>query len=129
MRKKLRQAVPGSETDSIAEGPRGGGTDSAYVRAFPAKNAYRVTVDRAPMLAWLQTVPLAVRPTALSGIYPRIVKKIMCLWTQPQALQDYMDEMTTDRRGGRLGFPPKVADEIERLASYIRLAGSSRPPD
>lgn len=91
-----------------------------YVRNLLNSDTYRADTDKAPMQAWLATLPQIVRPVALSGIYPRITKKIMRLWGDDAALAAYMDDLTVDRRGGRIGFPPKVAAEISRLQDYIR---------
>lgn len=93
----------------------------AVVRALPQGDVYIDAIDRAPLQAWLATVPAPVRPAALAGIYPRIVKKIMRLWDDRVGLLAYMDELVTDRRGGRIGFPPKVEAELLRLHEFIRL--------
>jgi len=98
----------------------------AYVRALPQGEAYREVVDRAPMQAWLAAVPVAVRPVALAGIYPRIVKRIMLLWDEEAALLAYVEDLVVDRRGGRIGFPPKVAGEIARLHEFIRVRAAVR---
>lgn len=101
--------------------PQGG-----WVRAMPQGEAYREAIDRAPMQAWLATLPIAVRPGALAGIYPRIVKRIMLLWEDDAALLAYVDDLVVDKRGGRIGFPPKVAAEIARLYDFIRLRAAGR---
>ena len=94
-------------------------TGAPYVRVMLSGDTYRAATDKAPMQAWLVALPATVRPVALAGIYPRIVKKIMRLWADDVALRAYMEELTIDRRGGRIGFPPKGATEILRLQVYI----------
>ena len=98
-----------------------------YVRVVNSGDAYRATRDKPVLDAWLKSVPQHVRPNALAGIYPRIVMKIIRLWKDEAGLRAYFDDLTIDRRGGRSGFPPKVADEIARLQNFILQHGSWPP--
>jgi len=98
-----------------------------YVRVANSGDAYRAVRDKPVLDAWLKSMPPHVRPTALAGIYPRIVMKIIRLWENEPALRAYFDDLTIDRRGGRSGFPPKVAEEIARLQNFILQHGSWPP--
>ncbi len=102
-----------------AQTPRVPSIEAPYVRVLMSGDTYRAATDKAPMQAWLEALPSNVRPVALAGIYPRIVKKIIRVWNDDSTLKAYMDELTIDRRGGRIGFPPKVATEILRLQVFI----------
>lgn len=108
----------GNSDDHPADG--GPARRPAWVRAVPPRDVYIDAVDRQPVQAWLATLPPAVQPRALAGIYPRIVKVMMRFGDDPVALCAYLEDLMIDRRGGRLGFPPKLAAEIERLYSFMR---------
>ena len=97
------------------------------VRVANSGDAYRASRDKPVLDAWLKSVPQHVRPTALAGIYPRIIMKIIDLWQDEAALRVYFDDLTRDRRGARSGFPPKVADEIARLQNFVLQQGSWPP--
>lgn len=116
-------AVPAVSATPQSRAPLAG---APYVRVLLSGDTYRAATDKAPMQAWLEALPAIVRPVALAGIYPRIVKKIMRLWADEVALRAYMEELTIDRRGGRAGFPPKVATEILRLQVFIDQRTPSR---
>jgi len=108
--------APRAPAAQTLRAPANGGQ---FVRVLMSGDMYRPATDKAPMQAWLEALPSTVRPIALAGIYPRIVKKIMRLWSDDAALKAYLDELAIDRRGGRIGFPPKVATEILRLQVFI----------
>jgi len=112
-----------AQNASRIEAPGARVVPSAYVRILVSGDNYRASTDKAPMLAWLESLPPMVRPTALSGIHPRIVKKIMRLWSDDAGLKAYLDDLSIDRRGGRIGFPPKVATEILRLQVFVHRRG------
>lgn len=54
-------------------------------------------------------------PFALEQKYERILNKIADLWDTPE-IEDYFSDLMVDRRGGRQGFPPEVANEIVVLS-------------
>jgi tankyrase len=54
-------------------------------------------------------------PHELEKLYLRVMNKIIELWHTPQA-EEYFLDLMVDKRGGRQGFPPKVATEIFRLS-------------
>jgi len=70
-------------------------------------------------VAWLTGMPLGVRPRALPVRFPRIANELCRLWTDDEALRQYLDTLLVDRRGGRQGFPPLVTEELAALDHYL----------
>lgn len=65
-------------------------------------------------------------PHELEKHYLRIMNKIIDLWNTPQ-MEEYFLDLMVDRRGGRQGFPPKVAADIFRLNQiFSRTHGASK---
>lgn len=81
-------------------------------KATPANVAFPRT------LAWVETLPSDVQPTALLRRYPRIVNLIATVWGDRQWFQEYMESLLTDTRGNRQGFPPDVLKDLLALRSY-----------
>lgn len=69
-------------------------------------------------LAWIKTLPEAVRPQQCARRYPRVLNAVAALWNQPGRCAAYLQELHADRRGDRLGFGHGVADELRRLHAY-----------
>src|ERR1017187_9084485 len=67
-------------------------------------------------------------PYELEKLYPRILNKIIEVWYTPQAEEFFLDLMV-DKRGGRQGFPPKVAAEIFRLGQMSERPITAQKPD
>jgi hypothetical protein len=70
--------------------------------------------------SWLLALPEAVRPTKLAASYPRVVNRLCQTWRRPVEMDRYFEDLLTDRRGGRQGFPFSVAQEIASLSDYYR---------
>ena len=88
--------------NTLGRRPRGRGD----VRLFGA------TID------WLASLPAGVRPIRLPIEFTRIANEIHRLWDEPVALERYFAEKGADRRGGRVGFPPLVGEELSALRVY-----------
>ena len=69
---------------------------------------------------WLKSLPEAVRPAKLSASYPRIVNRLCQCWRRPVEADRYFEDLMTDGRGGRQGFPLGVALELASLNDYYR---------
>jgi hypothetical protein len=69
---------------------------------------------------WLLALPEALRPTRLAASYPRVVNRLCQFWRRPTEMDRYFEDLLTDRRGGRQGFPFNVANEIASLSDYYR---------
>jgi len=68
--------------------------------------------------AWLKTLPYAVRPVELCSRYPRVGNRLALCWSDAMQTERLFDELLTDRRGKRKGFPPPVAQELLRLRRF-----------
>ena len=97
-------------------------------RAARDPNALRAPVSQADIrlseqaVDWLDSLPEAVRPTKLSATYPRIVNRLCQCWRRPAEADRYFEDLLTDKRGGRQGFPLGVALEIASLNDYYHTA-------
>jgi len=80
---------------------------------------------------WLRRIPNGAHPKQLCRHFPRIANCIAACWHDPLATGHLLTELMVDRRGGRRGFPPRVAADILRLHRLHakRLAGDARPRD
>lgn len=71
----------------------------------------------AAALSGIQHMAVAREGECLSALeekFPRIVANIVRLWGQP-AMDTYLYKLTIDERGGRLGFPSDVFQDILML--------------
>jgi hypothetical protein len=67
---------------------------------------------------WAANLPATVQLSALLQTLPRIANAIARLWQDDAGLRQYLDELLTDNRGGRRGFPPDVHLELILLREY-----------
>ena len=77
---------------------------------------------------WLAELPEAVRPRQLALRYARLANRLCDVWKDPAQCERLLDELMTDRRGGRKGFPLQVASELATLRDYyfrLHHAGKS----
>jgi hypothetical protein len=68
---------------------------------------------------WIQALPGEVRPRALLPQFPRMANKLARAWDDPGKFCMYMDELLTDHRGARHGFPADVHNELSVLREYV----------
>lgn len=68
--------------------------------------------------AWLSTLPAEIMPVALATHYPRIVNTIAMHWSDKRGCPELFDELLSDRRGGRAGFPAASARDLLNLQEY-----------
>jgi hypothetical protein len=69
-------------------------------------------------MAWITSLPEEVRPDALTAQFARISNAICAVWERPGDCKEYLQELLTDRRGGRAGFPLNVVRELNNLFAY-----------
>jgi len=112
------------ETDTVTgNGTRGTirlapeGQDFAHIwsnkrKAVPPKNLLPVSSK------WLLGLPNNVRPYNLAAKYPRIANILALQWSKPAACRAYFNEILSDRRGNRKGFPAEVLRELKGLRDY-----------
>jgi hypothetical protein len=67
---------------------------------------------------WAAGLPAAVQLPVLLQTLPRIANALARLWDDDAGLRQYLDELLTDNRGGRRGFPPDVHLELILLREY-----------
>ena len=69
---------------------------------------------------WLKELPESVRPNKLASSYPRVVNRLCQCWRRPLEADRYFEDLLTDKRGGRQGFPLGVALELASLSDHYR---------
>lgn len=67
---------------------------------------------------WLQRLPARRRPYRLCTAYPRVANRIAWAWPDEAVTSQVLNDLLTDRRGGRAGFPSWVTRELRRLQEY-----------
>ena len=79
--------------------------------------------------AWMAELPEAVRPRQLTLRYARLANRIAELWKDPGKCERFLDDLMTDRRGGRKGFPLAIASELATLHEHFyRLHHGGKSP-
>src|SRR5215471_4403630 len=68
--------------------------------------------------ALLASIEEATRPTKLAAAFPRIVNRMASLWRSPRQMDLYFEDLLTDTRGGRQGFPLGILMELTALKDY-----------
>src|SRR5262245_21271086 len=92
--------------------------DYSKIRRPPEKDD---VVLNAAALALLESVDESVRPKQLPVSFPRIVNRMAELWRRPVQMDRYFDELVTDARGKRQGFPLKILMELRTLKDYYQV--------
>jgi hypothetical protein len=67
---------------------------------------------------WAEGLPSEVQPLGLLQRFPRIANDLARVWHDDTELQLHLDDLLTDRRGGRQGFPPDIHHELLMLREY-----------
>ena len=67
---------------------------------------------------WYANLPSAVQPGLLRARFPRITNALAAGWHDRDTTLRYFDDLLSDRRGGRKGFPADVLEELHRLRSF-----------
>jgi hypothetical protein len=67
---------------------------------------------------WLETLPDASRPVALSGQYAQVANRLALAWRDPLLTDDLLKELLVGRRKGRKGFPPEIVAELQCLRDF-----------
>jgi hypothetical protein len=88
------------------------------LKAYRALQSGGMDTLRPETAAWLEALPAHVRPGELACQFPRIANKLQEIWKRPAICEEYIEDLVVDRRGGRKGFPAKVATEIVELRNY-----------
>jgi hypothetical protein len=71
---------------------------------------------------WVLHLPEALRPASTCARYPRIVNRIVEVWSRGDQCRHLFEHLLSDRRPARRGFPLSVREELRALAAF-RLGG------
>lgn len=63
---------------------------------------------------WMLKLPVALRPRELCDRFPRAANAVAAAWNGNERAA-VLDDLLTDHRGRRHGFPPEVRSELEAL--------------
>jgi len=89
---------------------------------WDSKRRPKLPTDRALVgrtLDWIVALPEAARPMRLADGYPRIANALAECWDDAARANAYIDDLLTDRRGGRRGLPPEVKEELQPLQQLL----------
>jgi len=70
--------------------------------------------------AWLASIEESVRPKELAKSFPRIVNRIAKSWKTPREMDRYFEELLTDTRQNRKGFPLNILMELSTLKDHYQ---------
>jgi hypothetical protein len=70
--------------------------------------------------ALLASIDEAARPKALAAAFPRIVNRMAQMWKAPLQMDRCFEDLLTDKRGNRQGFPLGVLMELCTLKDYYQ---------
>ena len=73
---------------------------------------------RTATIQWILKLPPHIQPRHLHVKYPRVANRIAALWSAETGCESYLDDLLTDKRGGRKGFPLNVATEVASIRDY-----------
>ena len=71
---------------------------------------------------WMESLAPEVRPRFLCKRFPRIANRLALCWADTPLTVRLIDDLLSDKRGTRLGFPAEATTEL----SSLRQAASSR---
>lgn len=81
-----------------------------------------------PTVRWAESLPAAIRPRTLLQRFPRLANLVAASWKEPLSFRACLDDLLTDRRGGRQGLPLDVRDELEHLRRYYYFRETPATP-
>ncbi len=70
--------------------------------------------------ALLASIEESARPKELSAAFPRIVNRMAKLWKMPREMDRCFEDLLTDTRGKRQGFPLNLLMELSTLKDYYK---------
>ena len=96
----------------------------AQARIDPSKLRHAPQMDdlalNAAGQALLASIDESARPTELAATFPRIVNRLAKLWRAPLQMDRCFEELLTDSRGNRQGFPLGILMELSTLRDYYQ---------
>ena len=91
--------------------------DHSGKRRAPGKDDRELNAAARALLASIEET---ARPLELARAFPRIVNRMAALWKSKQEMDRYFEELLTDTRGNRKGFPLGVLMELTTLRDYYQ---------
>src|SRR5580765_8682825 len=91
--------------------------DFSKRRHQPEKDDVELNAAGQALLAYIEE---SARPKELAAAYPRIVNHMAKLWKMPREMERYFEELLTDTRGKRQGFPLNILMELTTLHDYYK---------
>ena len=91
--------------------------DYSKRRHQPEKDDVELSAAGQALLAYIEE---SARPKELAAAYPRIVNHMAKLWKMPREMDRYFEELLTDTRGTRHGFPLNILMELSTLNDYYK---------
>ncbi|HKP66034.1 MAG TPA: hypothetical protein VJX31_05370 [Casimicrobiaceae bacterium] len=85
---------------------------TALRKARPAEHLLPLTEK------WFDGFPSDRAPCALASQYPRVCNMIAVLWNDHRGAPELFEDLLTDKRGGRAGFPPAVRRDLHAVQEY-----------
>jgi hypothetical protein len=75
---------------------------------------------------WLLSIPRRHRPRLLPIQFPHVANRLSLVWRDPGLTEACFADLMLDRRGGRIGFPRGVTEEILRLNELFMAMQDAR---
>jgi hypothetical protein len=91
--------------------------DFSKTRHAPSKDDVELNAAGQALLASIEET---VRPKQLAAAFPRIVNRMASLWRSPRQMDLYFEDLLTDTRGTRQGFPLGILMELTTLKDHYQ---------
>jgi hypothetical protein len=78
---------------------------------------------------WLRRLPGRRRPLRLCTLYPRVANRLAWCWANSALADSALEDLLSDRRGGRRGFPTCVVRELQRLREFNQQQRVEQQPE
>jgi hypothetical protein len=91
--------------------------DYSKTRHSPNKDDLELNAAGQALLASIEET---LRPKQLAAAFPRIVNRMASLWRSPRQMDLYFEDLLTDNRGTRQGFPLGILMELTTLKDHYQ---------
>ena len=88
----------------------------------------RDLVLSALVASWMDSFAPESRPHGLCAQFPRIANRLALCWPDPGLTKRLLDDLFTDKRGSRRGFPPDVLKELKQLRQLATQTFNRKMP-
>ena len=97
--------------------PTAAQVDYSKRRHQPEKEDLQLSAASQALLASIEE---SARPKELAALFPRIVNRMAKLWRAPREMDRCFEELLTDTRGKRQGFPLNILMELSTLKDHYQ---------